>query len=61
MTYMNGRIKKALADLTKYEDIVSWTKSLQCIQEFHFVNIFMYLVERKDKTFDHSSMRASSL
>ena len=55
---MNDRFKEVLADLPKYEDIVSWTNLLQCVQEFQFVNIFMYLVESKDKTFDHSSMRA---
>ena len=49
LTYMKDCIKKALADLPRYEDIGSWMELLQSVQEFHFVNISMYLVESKDK------------
>ena len=49
---MTNEVVKSLADLPPLEEITDWTKSLEAVKHFHFVNIYLYLVESRDKTFD---------
>ena len=55
LSYLTDEKAAILAGMPKYEDITEWTKSLGCVRQFHFVNLFVYLVESCDKTFDHES------
>ena len=58
LSYISEPINVELASLPPFANIRSWSKSLDCLKQFHFVNLFVYLVECRDKTFDQQSMRA---
>ena len=58
LSYLTEEIAEQLSKLPKFEEITDWTKSLDCLEEFGYGQLFVYLVESRDKTFDHQSMRA---
>ena len=58
LSYITEEVKAELLKLPPLDEISDWTKSLKSLQQFHFVNLFLYLVESRDKTFDQQSMRA---
>ena len=40
------------------EKILSWDKSLSCLEDFNLVHLYNYLINSRDKTFDKESMKA---
>ena len=58
LSYISDSIKVQLASLPPFANVQSWSKSLDCLKQFHFVNLIVYLIECRDKTFDQESMRA---
>ena len=58
LSYITDSIKMQLSSLPPFPNIRSWSKTLDCLKQFHFVNLFVYLVECRDKMFDQESMRA---
>ena len=45
LSYITDSIKMQLASLPPYASIRSWSKSLDCLKQFHFGNMFVYLIE----------------
>lgn len=60
LSVLTPRVSEALSKIPKLSQFAeaSWTKNLSLLKDFTFMDLFTYLVESKDKTFDHSSMRA---
>ncbi len=58
LSYVTDVIKKQLSELPTFEKIDVWSKSLNSVKQFHFINLYTYLVESRDKTFDRDSLRA---
>ena len=60
LSVLTPRVSEALSKIPKLSQYAeaSWTKNLSLLKDFTFMDLFTYLVESKDKTFDHSSMRA---
>jgi len=60
LSVLTPRVREALSKIPKLSQYAeaSWTKNLSLLKDLTFMDLFTYLVESKDKTFDHSSMRA---
>jgi len=60
LSYITPEVTEKLsmlpADLQSLDE--GWTKSVATLKGFNFGQLFVYLVESIDKTFDHESMRA---
>ena len=51
-------MRQELLNLPKFEEIELWIKSLEPMKQFHFVNLYVYLVESRDKMLDKESLQA---
>lgn len=58
LSYLTEEISQQLDSLPSFKNITDWRKSLEGIAPIHFVNLYCYLVESRDKTFDQQSLRA---
>ena len=58
LSYLDDNVRQELLNLPKFEEIELWIKSLESMKQFHFVNLYVNLVESRDKTFDKESLRA---
>ena len=58
LSYLDANVRQELLNLPKFEEFELCIKSLEPIKQFHFVNLYVYLVESRDKTFDKESLRA---
>ena len=58
LSVLTPRVREALSKIPKlsqYAELAaSWTKNLSLLKDFTFMDLFTYLVESKDKMFDHS-------
>ena len=56
---INDEAKRVLKTLPPFSSITNWSKSLSGIQnDFMFMNLLVYLVYSRDKTFDMHSLKA---
>ena len=55
LSYITPEVKEKLRGLPSFLSVASWTKTLE---DFTFMNVLIYLVFGRDKTFDMQSMRA---
>ena len=59
LSYLTDEVRKELEEVPQFQSISEgWSKSLARVEKFDFGNLFVYLVESRDGTFDHESMRA---
>ena len=59
ITYLTEEVKGVLRALPPFSNVVDWSKSLGGIlKDFTFMNLLVYLVYGRDKTFDIQSMKA---
>lgn len=59
LSYLTDEAKEKLKSLPKFSDVDLWTKTTRgCLADFTFMNLLVYLVYGRDKTFDMDSMRA---
>ena len=45
-----------LAQLPSFESVSSWSKDLHVLSDFTFMDLYTYLVESKDKSYDKESL-----
>ena len=59
VTYINEETKSLLKALPSFTSVREWSKSLSGIlKDFTFMNLLVYLVYSRDKTFDMHSLKA---
>ena len=59
ISYLTDETKRDIRELPSFCSITSWTKNLAgVLVEFTFMNLLIYLVYGRDKTFDMQSMKA---
>ena len=59
ISYLTDEMKRDIQELPSFCSITSWTKNLSgVLVEFTFMNLLIYLVYGRDKTFDMQSMKA---
>jgi len=57
--YLTEKLKGVLRVLPPFSSVADWSKSLDGIlNAFTFMNLLVYLVYGRDKTFDMQSMKA---
>ena len=59
LSYITDEVKAALTNLPTFERVMDWKKDLKgVLKEFHFMNLLVYLVYSRDKSFDMQSLKA---
>ena len=59
LSYITDEVKAALTNLPTFERVTDWKKDLKgVLKEFHFMNLLVYLVYSRDKSFDMQSLKA---
>ena len=48
-----------LAQLPSFESVSAWSKDLRVLSDFTFMDLYTYLVESKDKSYDKESLTES--
>ena len=57
LSYLTNDVRKKFQSLPKFGEVDVWSKNLSgIISDFTFMNLLVYLVYRRDKTFDMESM-----
>ena len=61
-SYLTEGVKRILRDLPPFTSVTQWDKKLsRVLKEFTFMNLLLYLVYGRDKTFDMQSLKAFKL
>ena len=59
ISYLTDETKRDIRELPSFSSVTNWTKNLAgVLVEFTFMNLLIYLVYGRDKTFDMQSMKA---
>ena len=59
ISYLTEGVKRVLRDLPPFDSVTQWDKKLsRVLKEFTFMNLLIYLVYGRDKTFDMQSLKA---
>lgn len=59
ISYLTDSVKHVLRDLPPFNTVTLWDKKLSgVLKEFTFMNLLIYLVYGRDKTFDMQSLKA---
>ena len=59
ISYLTDETKQDIRELPSFTSVTNWTKNLAGIlMEFTFMNLLIYLVYGREKTFDMQSMKA---
>ena len=59
ISYIIDKVKQVLRVLPEFSSVVEWGKQLDGIlEDFTFMNLLIYLVYGRDKTFDMQSLKA---
>ena len=59
ISYLTNETKRDIRELPSFSSVTNWTKNLAgVLAEFTFMNLLIYLVYGRDKTFDMQSMKA---
>ena len=51
-------VKQQLSALPPFESVKNWVKDLSALKDFTFMDLYTYLIESKDKEFDHKNLRS---
>ena len=59
ISYLTDETKRDIQELPSFSSVTNWTKNLDgMLVEFTFMNLLIYLVYGREKTFDMQSMKA---
>ena len=59
LTYVTDEVKELLRSLPKFDAVDLWSKTVRgVLTDFTFMNLLVYLVYGRDKTFDMKAMKA---
>ena len=59
ISYLTKDVKRVLNDLPAFSSVVQWGKQLKgVLNDFTFMNLLIYLVYGRDKSFDMQSLKA---
>lgn len=59
ISYLTNEIKQHIKELPSFSSVTNWMKNLAgLLAEFTFMNLLIYLVYEREKTFDMQSMKA---
>ena len=59
ISYLTDEVKRISSRLPPFSNITQWTKTLKgVLKDFTFMNLLIYLVYSRDKTFDMNSLKA---
>ena len=59
ISYLTKDVKRVLNDLPAFSSVVQWGKQLKgVLNDFTFINLLIYLVYGRDKSFDMQSLKA---
>ena len=58
ISYLTQDIKDVLRCLSPFSSISEWGKKLDSLKDFTFMNLLVYLVYDRDKSFDMESLKA---
>jgi len=59
ISYITKEVKQVLQNLPEFSDVVQWGKRINgVLNEFTLINIIVYLVYERDKSFDMQSLLA---
>ena len=59
ISYLTNQTKQDIRELPSFSSVTNWTKNLAgMLVEFTFINLLIYLVYGREKTFDMQSMKA---
>lgn len=59
ISYLTNETKRDIRELPSFSSVTNWTKNLDgMLVEFTFMNLLIYLVYGREKTFDMQSMKA---
>ena len=50
-------VQQQLSALPPFESVKNWVKDLSALKDFTFMDLYTYLIESRDKEFDHKSLR----
>ena len=50
-------VQQQLLALPPFESVKNWVKDLSALKNFTFMDLYTYLIESKDKEFNHTSLR----
>ena len=50
-------VQQQLLALLPFESVKNWVKDLSALKNFTFMDLYTYVIESKDKKFDHKSLR----
>ena len=54
-------VQQQLSALLPFESVKNWVKNLSALKNFTFMDLYTYLIESKDKEFNHKSLRTFKL
>ncbi len=54
-------VQQQVSALPPFESVKNWVKDLSDLKNFTFMDLYTYLIESKDKEFDHKSPRTFKL
>jgi len=58
ISYITEEVKEVLRSLQPFESVKGWCKDMSVLSNFTLINLVVYLVYSKDKSFDMDSLRA---
>ena len=62
ISYLTKDVKRVFNDLPAFSSVVQWGKQLKgVLNDFTFMNLLIYLVYGRDKSFDMQSLKALNL
>ena len=50
--------QQQLSALPPFQSVKNWVKGLSALKDVTFMGLYTYLIESKDKEFDHKSLRS---
>ena len=50
-------VQQQLSALLPFESVKNWVKNLSALKNFTFMDLYTYVIESKDKEFNHKSLR----
>ena len=49
-------VQQQLSALLPFESVKNWVKNLSALKNFTFMDLYTYVIESKDKEFNHKSL-----
>lgn len=58
ISYITDEVIRVLRRLSPFESVKDWSKDINVLSDFTFMNLLIYLVYRKDKSFDMQALKS---